>query len=142
MVEVVIDASLAVKWLIPESDSDAAEAFFTRHLGAMHAPDLLLIEAGGRVIRLVNERKATRSEGEVLLRYLKRRIELGVQLWRVTPDLSDAASALALALGHPLKDCIYLALADRLGCPLATCDVRFRDRVGDPTRVRLLAEMV
>lgn len=39
-----------------------------------------------------------------------------------------AASALAIQLGHPLKDCLYLALARELGCALATCDVRFRNR--------------
>jgi predicted nucleic acid-binding protein len=29
---------------------------------------------------------------------------------------------LALSIGHPLKDCLYLALAIELGCELATCD--------------------
>ena len=53
-----------------------------------------------------------------------------------------AAADLAMRLGHPLKDCIYLVLADRLGCTVVTADARFRDRVADPARVELLADLV
>jgi predicted nucleic acid-binding protein len=35
------------------------------------------------------------------------------------------ATNLAIDLGHPLKDCIYLALAMELGCDLVTADARF-----------------
>ena len=43
------------------------------------------------------------------------------------PNSSDVLEAanLAINIGHPLKDCIYLALAMELGCPLVTCDARF-----------------
>ena len=33
-------------------------------------------------------------------------------------------ASLALDLGHPLKDCIYLALAMKIGCELLTSDLR------------------
>lgn len=59
-----------------------------------------------------------------------------------TPGLVERAGWLAINLGHPIQDCVYLALAHQLDCPLATADVKFHDRVGDPARVKLLAELV
>jgi predicted nucleic acid-binding protein len=42
-------------------------------------------------------------------------------------------------LGHPLKDCIYLALAMEMSCDLITCDARFAEKAkGAWARVRVL----
>ena len=53
-------------------------------------------------------------------------LECGVVRTEST-QLADlmAAARLALDLGHPIKDCIYLALAMKLGCELLTSDRRF-----------------
>jgi predicted nucleic acid-binding protein len=49
------------------------------------------------------------------------------------------AAALALDLGHPLKDCVYLAMAMELGCDLVTCDARFAEKACEAwAGVRLL----
>ncbi|UKJ74068.1 type II toxin-antitoxin system VapC family toxin [Azospirillum brasilense] len=37
----------------------------------------------------------------------------------------DDAQVLALEFGHPVYDCLYLALARRLGIPVVTADRRF-----------------
>jgi predicted nucleic acid-binding protein len=66
----------------------------------------------------------------------------GLVLQRIGDDPLVRAARLAVTLGHPIRDCIHLALADQLGCALTTCDVGFRDRVGDPECVRVLAELV
>ena len=55
--------------------------------------------------------------------------------------MAHKAARLAIELGHLIKDCIHLALSAELGCPLATCDVRFRDRASGRD-VRLLADLV
>ena len=44
-----------------------------------------------------------------------------------TEDMASAAR-LALDLGHPLKECIYLALAMKMGCELLTSDRRFAQK--------------
>lgn len=46
------------------------------------------------------------------------------------PDADQAASAceLALALQHPLPDCLYLAAAEPLGVTLITADQTFARR--------------
>ncbi len=45
---------------------------------------------------------------------------------RVTQRRLYQAGKLALALAHPVADCIYLALAIEFGCELATCDAKFQ----------------
>ena len=46
-------------------------------------------------------------------------------LERTVPGQTIFAAHLAIDLGHPLKDCIYLALAMELGRPLITSDAMF-----------------
>ncbi|MXX06385.1 MAG: type II toxin-antitoxin system VapC family toxin, partial [Gammaproteobacteria bacterium] len=52
-----------------------------------------------------------------------RQDETGRDLFRAS--LSADAVRLALALNHPVYDCIYLALAQRIGAVLVTADSRF-----------------
>jgi predicted nucleic acid-binding protein len=62
-----------------------------------------------------------------------------VRLTRLTGMEIAKASNLALALGHPLKDCIYLALAMELECELVTCDAKFAAKAASTwDRVRVL----
>lgn len=139
----VVDASLAAKWILREEGTAEAWRFLDRYGRDLHAPDLFHTEVLGALVRLANERKITRDAA-------LQRMAWWTTIWaegaiithRVTPALAAEAARLAIVLGHPLKDCVYLALADALGVPLATCDVKFHDRVGDPARVRMLADLV
>jgi predicted nucleic acid-binding protein len=65
----------------------------------------------------------------------------GIALQRLTTDRVARAARIALELGHPLADCVYLALAIELDCDLATCDAKFhaKSAVRYP-RTRMLAE--
>ena len=52
-------------------------------------------------------------------------------------DMDDAlerrALDLAMALAHPVHDCLYLALAERMGASMVTADTRFlRALAGTP----------
>lgn len=137
----VVDASLATKWLIEENDSALADALLARWFDRLHAPDLFLIEVARAIVRRCNERVITSDTAQETLGDFRWRILPGIALHRVTPPLMAEGARLAIDLGHPLQDCIYLALADELGVPLVTSDVKFHDRVGDPARVRLLADL-
>lgn len=54
--------------------------------------------------------------------------------------MSAQASDVALRLGHPFVDCIYLALAVELHCDLVTADrAFFAKAAGEFDRVRLLS---
>jgi len=61
----------------------------------------------------------------------------------LVPDEADLPRAvkLALALNHPLQDCLYLALAERLGVTLGAADQKFAAKTRPSCdSVRLLGE--
>jgi predicted nucleic acid-binding protein len=123
---IVFDASLALKWYFDEPGSAAAEAELARHGGSIIVPAVFLIEVGGALVRRANMQKLLRPEVEAALGLFLSLIAEHVITVRETDTAQLAAAArLALDLGHPLKDCIYLALAMEMRCDLVTGDVRF-----------------
>ncbi|RHW16768.1 PIN domain-containing protein [Sphingomonas gilva] len=126
---IVVDASLMVKSLFGEVDWEAAVTFLDSHRGKMVAPDLLLTEVAGAIVRRVNQREGSESEGrDMLANWLAAWRDGLIQLHRLDAGQLGRATRLAMRIGHPLADCIYLSLAMELRCPLATCDARFRDK--------------
>lgn len=121
----VIDTSVAIKWIIDEAGSDKADLL----RGAdMAAPALLRIEAAN-VLRTIAARKDVSAQQA-------RELFLLLQTAPVTiVDADDAlerrALELALTLRHPVYDCVYLALAERMDRPLITADKRFLRSVAD-----------
>lgn len=137
---IVVDASLAVKWLLPENDTAEAIAFLEAH--ELAAPELLYIEVAGVIVRRGNMDKALRPETLAALEaWTVSWTDHLVKNIRVTQRRLFQASSLALQLGTPLKDCIYLAVAMEMETELATCDRRLRDKaLSVYRRVRLLSE--
>lgn len=136
---IVVDASLAVKWFLPEAGADAAALVL---LGdkAIIGPDMLAIEVHATLVRGANMVKSNRQEAESAIKRFQNMIESNdVQLIRSTPRQIERSAGLAIELGHPLKDCIYLALAMELDCELVTCDAKFATKAkGVWDRVRFL----
>ncbi len=123
---IAIDASLAVKWYRAEQFSLEATALFETNAGDLVAPDLFAIEVVSALVRNANAVKASSGTMEQCIAAFAAELELGsIKLIRLTAQSVTDAARLALDLGHPLKDCIYLALAMELGCDLVTCDARF-----------------
>jgi predicted nucleic acid-binding protein len=137
---IVVDASLAAKWIIVEPNSAAALALLEDCVDPLVAPDLIAIEVASAIVRRANMDKAL---GETMRDANARWANLldaqTITLRRPTSsDILEAAN-LAMDLGHPLKDSIYLALAMEMGCDLITCDARFAEKAkGVWARVRVL----
>jgi predicted nucleic acid-binding protein len=130
----IIDASIAIKWVVPELGS--AEALSLRRTGLV-APDLLIPECANVLWKKVRRGELTEAEALLGARLLER---AGVQLEPMRP-LLEAATRLAVALDHPAYDCMYLALASTMDCEFVTADRRFyRKAVSNAAgrRVRLL----
>jgi predicted nucleic acid-binding protein len=116
----VIDASVAIKWLVPEALSEEA----LRLLDAgeeLIAPEMLMIEAANVLWRKCLQRGLTGAEADQALRLLG---ESGLDLRPVRP-LAARALELARTLGHPVYDCVYLSLAERERATLVSADDRF-----------------
>lgn len=121
----VIDASVACKWFFNEPL--AVEA---RKLAASDAtfvaPDLILAECANAAWRRLKAGEITPAHARAFLGSLPPWFESLVP----ASELHSAAFEMAHELGHPVYDCLYLALAERERAPVITADRTFADRVG------------
>jgi predicted nucleic acid-binding protein len=118
MTTVIVDASVAIKWLLNEPLSAQADRLLQPPY-RLHAPRLLLPEVGNALWKRARRGDlgaASAQEGFGVL------LALPVLL---LPDHDVVPDALTLALteGRPIYDCVYLALAIRNDLPFITADV-------------------
>ncbi|PTS80835.1 hypothetical protein DBR17_10375 [Sphingomonas sp. HMWF008] len=139
---IVVDASLVVKWLVVEDQTEPAIAFLETSSGAVCGPDIVAIEVAGAIVRRVNDRSLSLPTGAAILTSWRTALEQNrVTTIRATPKLIEQAGRLAIQLGHPIADCLYLALAVELDCDLATCDAKFQAKASSLyPRVKLLSD--
>lgn len=121
----VIDASVAVKWFLPEQDSENALLLAANH--QLRAPPLLMAEVGNAIWKKLRH-------GELIekLDAFARHADLGQVVEIVegrTSELAVRALELALMLDHAIYDCVYLALAEADDDVLITADVKFLRKV-------------
>ena len=122
---VVVDASLAVKWLIDEDDSDKAHAALQSWVAqdmARIAPHLMPFEVANALHRRVLRGELTVGDSiRMMARLLESRLEL-----HQPPGLHVRALQLASQLKqNAAYDAHYLALSESFGCELWTADERF-----------------
>jgi predicted nucleic acid-binding protein len=121
---VVVDASVAIKWLVNESDTDRAEALLELcRVGTCVplAPDILGVEVCSVLWRRVRQGTLQTAEAEALYASFNRIRPVLKPLH----DLCDHAFQLALTYRHSVYDCLYLALALERQCDLITADEKF-----------------
>ena len=116
----VVDASVAVKWLVAEEDADVAEELATSG-DDLHAPRLMASEVANALRRKARVGEIERRAAGVLMANVP---DMPVR-WGADELVSADAVRLALALDHPVYDCVYLALAHRIGAVMLTADQRF-----------------
>jgi len=136
-VSIVIDASVALKWVLDEPGKSAADALLD---GDLIAPALWLLEAANTLWRRARRGEISAHEAQERLTEL---YNAPVTTVAIEDDLLAAAD-LANALGHPVYDCLYLALAIREDTYVITADRRFH-AVADQSatytgRVRMLGD--
>jgi predicted nucleic acid-binding protein len=118
----VVDASVAVKWLIDEEHTALAGALSNRQ---MSAPSLLLIECANALLRRARAGDIPAPAVPAKVRALR------LVPVRLVPSerYLEGAIALATELRHSIYDCLYLALALDKRAPLVTADGRFVEAV-------------
>jgi predicted nucleic acid-binding protein len=135
---VIIDASVAVKWVIDEPDGDKAEKLLRERLAA---PALWLAEAASALWSKCRRQDISEQEVRGARVTLKRAPVDQISLDLLLP----AAVDYALTLQHPVYDCFYLAAAHIHDTLLVTADLRFARRVAShpdhAARVRLLTDL-
>ncbi len=139
---IVIDACVAVKWFLKEADSDKASLLFELHSGQIAVPELFAVEVLAALVRNGNIHKPAIPEmRESAFAFAGILAGSMLEIIPATPGMLLAATEQAFDIGHPLKDCLYLALAMELGCPLVTTDAKFAGKARDVyTDVQVLGE--
>ncbi len=138
---VVVDASLAFKWLVQEEHSDKADALgrlWASQGTRRAAPYFMPAEVANAL-----HRRVVREDMSVLdsVRLIERLLSSGLELHE-TPGLHSRALELATQLSQgAVYDAHYLALAEALDCDLWTADEKFH-RAASPVagNVRWLRE--
>ncbi|MDX2145353.1 MAG: type II toxin-antitoxin system VapC family toxin [Rhodospirillaceae bacterium] len=136
MTNLVVDASVVIKWVIDE-DGTADALGLRKH--KLYAPDLIVAECANVLWKKARRKELSHQEA-LLAAELIERADLELQ---PTRRLLAKATKLALALDHPAYDCIYLVLAQTLDCDFVTADAGLQRRARKvPTLpiVRLLAQ--
>lgn len=118
----VIDASVAVKWYIPEPLSDAADKYLQLYKdkqAKLLAPDLLLVEVGSVLWKKTRTNEITGDDARAIMQAFM--VHCPVSMVR-SGELLPSAYDLAMAQGLTVYDSVYLALAIAAGAKLVTAD--------------------
>ena len=119
--KLVVDASVAMKWYLPE-DGSAEASTLLEHPGPLIAPDLLIAEFGNVIWKRARKGELSHAEAEEIIDAF---ISSGpVELWPASLFLRPAFD-IAFRWQLTVYDSLYLALALAEDCPLITADSRF-----------------
>ena len=133
----VVDASVVIKWYVPEGDYAAARAMRTAET-QLAAPDLLFIEVSNSLWKLVRRGEMAASRATEIIE----EIAASPFITFSTQSLARDALELGIATGLTAYDASYVALAMRLDKILITADEKLvRNLAGTRSakQVRLVA---
>lgn len=117
----VVDASVAVKWLVTEEHSDGAVRLLRGEL-TLVAPELVFAEVANALWAMRRRGHIDRADAAAAVDTLR---DAPIVVPFSMSQLAAAAVGLSLDIDHPVYDCFYLALAYRSGYPVVTADKRF-----------------
>ncbi len=134
----VVDASVAAKWFVPEPDSDKAVTLRNRHIEGgltLMAPDLLVYEVANALV----------YHPEITVEDLRDDLEalfmIDVELVPPSSELVSSIAEKARLSAVSVYDSSYLMLAEVTATNMVTADRRLYDKVKDEGRVFLLDEL-
>lgn len=117
---VVIDASVAVKWYVPEPGRVAAAALLSAPIVRI-APDLLTAELGNTLWKKIACGELRRDEALAIAAAFVSHVPLELRSSRA---LLQGALEIAAQLRCPVYDGLYVGLAVDEACQLVTADER------------------
>jgi predicted nucleic acid-binding protein len=119
----VLDSNVALKWVLPESDSAKAIQIRDEFLKGIHellAPAVWLGEIGHSLTRLERRGLILPPDGA------RKFSDILAALPQINSSLpvSTRAYDIASQARHGFYDCLYVALAEREGCERLTADAK------------------
>jgi predicted nucleic acid-binding protein len=117
----VLDANVALKWVLAEPDSAKAQQLRDEYQNAFHellAPDVFPVEVAHALTRAERQRKIAVGQAAILWSDV---LSTPPHLVPVAP-LTPRAIAISSQFRQGVYDCLYVALAERENCELVTAD--------------------
>jgi predicted nucleic acid-binding protein len=132
---VVVDANIAIQWVLVETDSEIAKALLAewkKKKVVIYVPTLLTYEVTNILYREVRAGKITSQTAQDGIKMIRRAVS---PVYSRNSDLNLRAMDLAKHFGLPATyDTHYLALAEGKNCPFWTADARMwrvvKDQLG------------
>ena len=128
---IVLDASAAVELILATPPGTAVAQRMRSE--TVHTPANFDVEVIGAVRRAVVRQLISDHEGLVAVADFQ---SLPLRRWPTKPFVQRAYQ---LRSTHPVADGVYVALAEGLGAPLITCDVRLAESHGHGAEIELIA---
>ncbi len=117
----VLDANVAFKWAVIETDTVKARRLRDDYLNGVHelvAPDIFPIEIAHALTRAERQGRVTPTEGT---QFFTEIMAAAPQFHAYLPLLSRAY-AISSSMRVGVYDCVYVALAESENCELVTAD--------------------
>ena len=127
----VVDASVAVKWYLPEEHTETAERLLSAEYELL-APDLLFAEAGSVLWKRAMRDEITTEKARSIMEALR---SVQLSLWQ-SGLLLDAAMTIACRTKRSFYDSLYVALALTAECRLVTADRKLYLALKDAQQIR------
>lgn len=124
---IVVDASVAVKWIIAEPDADLALAMLHGG-GSLFAPDLVRVEVANTFSRRVRDGRFSPEDARAAYVHWQGLLDRGVLTLMCTDELIDRAFLIAVDAKHVSADCVYIAAAVSIGATVITADRTMQER--------------
>ena len=115
----VVDASVGLKWFLPEIHSEAAGRLRNPAF-QLHVPGLFDVEIGNILWKRMRKRELNPMEAGAILTQL----DLLPIIRHADAPLVRVAVDMAQEIGRTVYDCLYLALAVQIGGQMVTADER------------------
>lgn len=127
----VLDASVALKWELPEGDSAKALVLRDDFIAKIHeliAPDVFPVEVAHALTRAERKNLLTPAEGSAAFHRVLQQLPQLFPSLAVLPRAYEISSVARIGV----YDCLYLALAEQQNCTLVTSDKRLLSLQGFP----------
>lgn len=135
--EIVIDASVAIKWFTQEEHKDKAlllrDSFIKEELDIIF-PDLILYEISNALRYNPNfsQKDVKDSIGSIL--------DMDITITTPSESILNEAIHIAFTKSITIYDAVYIALASELSCHFITADEKLYRKVKDLSFIFLLAD--
>jgi len=134
----VVDASVVVKWFVPEEDSDKAIRLREKHVEGsltLMAPDLIVYEVANALTY------HPEIDDEDLRKDIEALFMIDLDLVPPSTELMVSITETARRLAISIYDSSYLALAEVTATNLVTADERLCEKTQDKRQVLILEEL-